>query len=53
MSEFERVGRARSSKVINELELVFTPTVKMNMEAAPFQDYDPNRIRFRADLEQG
>ena len=44
---------ASSSKESNDLELVFTQAVKTNMLAAPFQDYDPDRIHLRVDLEQG
>ena len=44
---------ASSSKESNNLELVSTQAVKTNVVAAPFQDFDPDRIHLRVDLEQG
>ena len=44
---------ASSSKESKDLELVSTQAVKTSLVAAPFQNYDPDRIHLRVDLEQG
>lgn len=42
-----------SSKQSDDLQLFSTQVVKTNVVAAPFHDYDPDRIHLRVDLEQG
>ena len=43
---------ATSSKESNDLELVSSQAVEENVEAAPVQAYDPDKIHVRVDLEQ-